>query len=471
MRRLIAACLALSALSLLLPSEPTYDPWAWIVWGREIGFLELDTTGGPSWKPLPVAITLLIAPFGKLSDGLPPALWLLVARAGVLLAMAMAFRLARRLAGPGRVTGIGAGLIAAAALALSPQWLRYAAHGNEAPLAVALMLWGVERHLDGARSHALVLGFLACLLRPEVFPFLAAYGLWLWLAEPARRRLVYGLALALPVLWLAPEWIGSGDPLSAGQQARSEPSWSLSLTDQPWLEALRRVHEIVGLPVELGALAAAAFAWWRRDARTLALAAVAVLWVGLIVGMTEAGFSGNPRYFLPATVLMCVLAGVGAARLAEAAGRPAAVAAVALALALAVAPYLDRRVDVLADQAQAAGRLADLHDDLAGAVRGVGGGDVVVARGAPAVNRAFVTHMAWETKLTIGEVERARGTGLIFTASAKGSGQQVVLPRAPVRPRPVVRAGAWEVLGPVPARISAALYRGEGNVNRTSGFP
>ena len=56
MPRVIAGCLALAALSLLLPSEPSYDPWAWIVWGREIAFLELDTTGGPSWKPLPVAV-------------------------------------------------------------------------------------------------------------------------------------------------------------------------------------------------------------------------------------------------------------------------------------------------------------------------------------------------------------------------------------------------------------------------------
>ncbi|HYZ71126.1 MAG TPA: hypothetical protein VE528_05655, partial [Thermoleophilaceae bacterium] len=27
------AAVSLAALSLLLPSTPTYDPWAWIVWG------------------------------------------------------------------------------------------------------------------------------------------------------------------------------------------------------------------------------------------------------------------------------------------------------------------------------------------------------------------------------------------------------------------------------------------------------
>ena len=29
------------------PSMPTYDPWAWIIWGREVAHLDLDTTDGP----------------------------------------------------------------------------------------------------------------------------------------------------------------------------------------------------------------------------------------------------------------------------------------------------------------------------------------------------------------------------------------------------------------------------------------
>ena len=41
---LLLACLALAALSLLLPSTPTYDPWAWIIWGREITQWDLVTT-------------------------------------------------------------------------------------------------------------------------------------------------------------------------------------------------------------------------------------------------------------------------------------------------------------------------------------------------------------------------------------------------------------------------------------------
>ncbi len=321
MPAIVAACVALAFASLALPSEPSFDPWAWIVWGRELLLFDLDTTGGPSWKPLPVLFTAAFAPFSLIDEGIPAALWLVVARTGALLSIVLAFRVARRLAGPGRWTGIGAGVVAAIALAFAPQWLRYAAHGNEVPMAVALMLWGVERHLDGRRAQALVSVFLACLLRPEVFPFLAIYAVWLWRADPALRRLTVALGVGLPLLWLVPDWIGSGDPFGAGRKASSEPHWSLSVRDQPWLAALERTHRIAGLPLELGAVGAALFALRRRDRTVLALFAVAVAWVALVVAMTEAGFSGSARYFVPAVVIASILTGLAVAWTVEAAVR------------------------------------------------------------------------------------------------------------------------------------------------------
>jgi hypothetical protein len=43
-----AACAVVATASLALPSEPTYDPWAWLVWGRELWAGDLDTAAGPS---------------------------------------------------------------------------------------------------------------------------------------------------------------------------------------------------------------------------------------------------------------------------------------------------------------------------------------------------------------------------------------------------------------------------------------
>jgi hypothetical protein len=448
MPAILAICVGLAAASLALPSEPSFDPWAWIVWGREVLLLDLDTTGGPSWKPLPVLFTAAFAPFSLIDGDLPAALWLVVARTGALLSIVLAFRVARRLAGPGRWTGIAAGTIAALALAFAPQWLRYAVHGNEVPMAVALMLWGVERHLDRRHAHALVAVFLACLLRPEVFPFLAIYAAWLWRADPALRRLTVALAFALPALWLVPDWLGSGDPLGAGRKASSEPPWSLSVRDQPWLAALGRTHRVAGVPLELGTLVAAAFAFHRRDRRVLALAGVAVAWVALVVAMTEAGFSGSTRYFVPAIVIASILSGLAAAWTVAAAGRvrPAAGALAALAIALAVVPWTGDRIETLDRQRELSGELIDLQRGLVGALERAGGAERVVAFGPPSVNRAFQTRLAWETHLPLIDVESAGGgRGLIFSVPASPLRGKLPPTALAESGRELVRTAGWQV--------------------------
>ena len=52
----IALAVALAALSLLAPHAPGYDPWAWLIWGRELAQGGLDTREGPAFKPLPVLV-------------------------------------------------------------------------------------------------------------------------------------------------------------------------------------------------------------------------------------------------------------------------------------------------------------------------------------------------------------------------------------------------------------------------------
>src|SRR3954463_15143075 len=104
-----AACLALAALSLLLSWRPTYDPWAWLVFGREVsdphlGVSKLAHTG---WKPLAVLFTVPFGLFGSAA----PFLWMIVPRAAGLASLALAYRLGSRSAGGG---GGGGGAAAAA---------------------------------------------------------------------------------------------------------------------------------------------------------------------------------------------------------------------------------------------------------------------------------------------------------------------------------------------------------------------
>ena len=189
------------------------------MWGRETGRLALDTSSGPSWKPFPVIFTTPLALFGDAA----PALWLVVARAGGLLALAGAFALATRLGGR------WAGIAAAAVMALSPWWLFNTALGNSEGLLAAAVLWAVVAHLAGRPRAALVLLTAAGLMRPEVWPFLGAYGFWLRKREPAW---VIAAGATTLLLWFGPDVLGraarSTPPApgaaSRARAARSSPT-------------------------------------------------------------------------------------------------------------------------------------------------------------------------------------------------------------------------------------------------------
>jgi len=317
----LVGCLALSAISLLVPSTPTYDPWAWILWGREIVELDLNTRGGPSWKPLPVLFT---APFSLAGTDVAPYLWLWIARAGGLLGCAMAYRVARRLVGG--YYGVFAGVLAALALLSSFKYVRDAALGNSEALLAALVLWAFERHMDGRRDHALYLGFAAALLRPEAWPFLAVYGCYLWVRDPRLRWRMLGLGALIPVLWFGPEIWGSGEPLRASTRANNPNPGSAAYAEHPALELMSRFRKVVIAPVKGGIVVASVYAivmWMRRrkEGPTLALFAGGVAWFALVAGMTEAGYAGNQRYLIVSTAAAAVLGGIGAARVLQSVGK------------------------------------------------------------------------------------------------------------------------------------------------------
>src|ERR1700761_5661443 len=90
---IIGLALIAAAVSLRLPTTPNYDPWVWLLWGREIVHGQLSTTGGPTLKPLALVLTAIVAPFGSAA----PNLWLAIARAGSLAATTLAFLLTARL--------------------------------------------------------------------------------------------------------------------------------------------------------------------------------------------------------------------------------------------------------------------------------------------------------------------------------------------------------------------------------------
>jgi hypothetical protein len=399
---LVLGCLALAALSLLLPSTPTYDPWAWIIWGREVMHLDLVTTDGPSWKPLPVFFT---APFSLVGDGPAPALWILVARAGGALAIAMTYRLGARLAGP------AAGLIAAATLTISDEFIRNFARGNSEGLLVAFCLLALERHLDGRRRDAFLLGAAAALLRPEVWPFWGLYGLWIVLGSFDGRRVpwrelafVGAAGLAVLLLWFVPEYVGSGHALRAASRARQPNPDSAAFAAFPFAEVFHRSASILTVPVYIGALAAAAIAWRRRREGgaphvVLVLGAVSTALMVAVALMTQGGFAGNLRYVALPAAMVCIMAGTGWVWLVRGAtarrGRNAG-AVLAVAVAVLFVPFTIADVRELRQGADLIRLEADLYGaNLKAMIADVGGEKRLKACG-PVFTGPFQTQaVAW----------------------------------------------------------------------------
>ena len=406
---LALACLTLAVLSLLGPSTPTYDPWAWIIWGREVIHLDLVTTDGPSWKPLPILFT---APFSLVGDGPAPELWLVVARTGGLLAIAMAFRLGARLAGP------VAGAIAAVSLTLADEFVRNFARGNSEGLLVAFCLLALERHLDGRRRDAFLLGFLAGLLRPEVWPLWGLYGLWLvaveWRGRPPWRTiaLVGGTGLLTLVVWFMPEYLGSGSLLRAAERARQPNPDSPAFAAFPFLEVFRRSASILSIPVYVGAAFAVGLALRDRRQRSAGVVAtLAVLSTALMVAvalMTEGGFAGNLRYVALPAAMVCILAGAGWVAVYRLARDrlSVTVAGVLAGLALAAsAPFAIGDVDRLAGQMDRLAWEADLYGDNLKAVIAKAGGERALKACGPVFTGAFQTQaVAWYLHLHATEV-------------------------------------------------------------------
>jgi hypothetical protein len=384
-----AAVLGLAALSFLLPSAPTYDPWAWIIWGREVLHLDLSTTDGPSWKPLPVMATTVFAAAGDVA----PDLWLFTARAGALAGVVFAFRVARRLG------GTPAGIVAAVAYAAAPWSLRNAALGNSEGLLVALALAAVDRHAAGARRAAFGLGLGAALLRPEAWPLLGLYAGWLAWRDPGARLLVAAGLAAIPICWFLPELWGSGDPLRAMHRARDPRLDSPAFADDPVGEVLRQFWEMLTVPLWVGggallAAGLAARAPTRAELRlAVALLAAAAVWVAEVALMTSDGFSGNSRYLVLPAAVACVLIGAGAGWGLRAAGvRGALGAAAATAgVALAATPWATE-LDRVMINVQNAARVTDQLDSV---LTQAGGSHALLACGEPYTGPFQVPLLAW----------------------------------------------------------------------------
>ena len=451
MLRAVAVALGISLISLLLVAPapaPSYDPWAWLLWGRELAAGGLSTVDGPAFKPLPVAACALLAPLGAAA----PWLWVLLVRAAAVVAALLAFDLARRLAGGSQL----AGALGAAAVLLCGGLPAYTAAGAEPALVLALALGAAAAWRERRMRIALACAVGCALLRVEAWPFVALAGVMLWRRRRQDRALLAALAVAVPAAWLTPELIGSGDLLRSGGRARVPNPGQPALASVPGIEALKEAVMLPlwpfwgGVAVLLAASIRAPHGTARSSGeaarRALVPAAAGAAWIAIVALMAQAGFSGEPRYALPGAALIALSGAVGLARVAtNVISIPPWVIEMTLValVALAAAPRLADLADVRSAQAYQ-WRLAG---DLADAVDAAGGADAVLACGRPYVGPLRGPLMAYRMdvpKRVVEPDEPPRPPGVVFRSAL--SSASPAAPDAPPQFTEIARAGTWQVL-------------------------
>ena len=463
--------LAFGALSLLYPSTPSYDPWGWLLWGREILHLNLNTVGANTFKPLPVLFTLPFALFGKAQ----PDLWLVIARGGMVFAVAMAFRLAARITiwfgaspagrrGVSRLIAYGpavlAGTIAGFTVLISPEYIRNGALGYSECLGAGLVLLAIDRHLDDKPRQTFIIGFFPALDRPEIWPFWGLYGLYLWRRDPAARKLILALFALVPATWFLPELWGSGALFRGVQHDLHPTAGAPAYTKCPFCTEMKNAVYISLLrtTVVAGALAVGAAIAIRRALRrrsseigpalreqahrpegiVLTLAVVALAWFLEISIMTQYGFSGNQRYMIIGGAPVMVIGGVALGLVAWKLGqflarllRPvlgAAVGVLAAALAFFFIPGW-AGANFHAEQLNRALHYqAELRHDVGAVIKRAGGAKAVLACGKVETENFQVPMVAWHLGVQSVQVSdeippavAARVANVIFQTRVTGT--------------------------------------------------
>ncbi len=445
--------LASVSLLLVLPA-PSYDPWAWLLWGRELAGGELNTLEGPAFKPLPVALCTVLTPFGSAA----PWLWVLLARSAAVLAIWLAFRLGRRLGGESLLPG----LLAAVGVAACGQYLTYASSGVAEGMLLASALAAVEFWRAGRPRWSLACAVGCALLRVETWPFLLAAATIAWRRRPQDRALLLCAALLVPAAWFVPEIIGSGDPLRSAARARIPNPGNPALAAVPALASLKEAVALLLWPLWAGVALLA----WRAGGKgdhaaraALTPAAVGLAWMALVATMAQVGFSGEARYAMPGAVLVAISGAIGLGTATpDQMGRRGALAVTAALVALAAVP---RAGDLVSLRRAQAYQWA-LQADLSGLVTAVGGGESVLACGRPFVGPVRAPLAAWHLGVAKPVVEAdlpPQPPGVVFRSSLTAG--DPAMPAVPATFEQVAHKGVWVVFAS--CRTDASLIVASGS--------
>jgi hypothetical protein len=294
---------------------PSFDAYGWLTWGQRTWHGGLDTNAAPSWKPLPYLFTVVYAVLGH---HLELRLWMTTSAAVAFAGVVLAGRIAYKLTAP-RADRVWAGWAAAAFAGLALLAMRdelhygyvhYVLSSQSDPMIVTFVLAAIDLALSGRPRAAFACSCLASLGRPEVWPFLALYSVWLWRRDDAARWLVAGAWLVLLALWFGIPAVSSRTPFVSAANALDS---GRAPSGDRVTAVLSRFGELQQWPVYVAATLCVALAALRRssprDRAALALAGGIVVWLTIEITFGLHGWPALGRYMFEPAAVATVLAG------------------------------------------------------------------------------------------------------------------------------------------------------------------
>lgn len=405
----VAFCLgSAAAIGLVFYARPAYDAAGWMAWGRQILHWNLNLYGQPAWKPLPLIVTLPAALTGHRGQ---IWLWELAACGAAVGAPLMAARLAYRLSprGGGHVAWlpplVGA-LIAAGTVASMSDYFKLVLQTNSDPLIVLLFLAAFDRLLSRRYGWALLMFWLAALGRPEVWPFLGLYVMWLWLKVPHLRPWTVVTLLLLAAAWFVAPGLTSNSWLSPGSQALNAPTviHGSKLTGVP-----NRLRTLTGRTMQLEILGSLVLVAVRRNRGALLLAGAGILWTAIELAFALHGWAASQRFLMEGGSCLAVVGGVGAAHaLTWPSWRRVGLRWIGAAavVAVAVAGVFFIHQTVRTDRTLVDGKRITVQylDRLSQLVAMDGGARAIRSCGQPVTGIGWQSILAWELDMNTGNV-------------------------------------------------------------------
>ena len=294
--------------TIAFPTYTTFDSTYTLLWGREILGGDLptfDAFRAPTQHPLWLLVGVVFALFGDAAD----RLLVLATIVSYVFLIAGVYSLGRR------SFTVAIGIIAATLVVLRYNYLLLAVRAYLDIPFMALIVWAAAWEVSRPRrgTPVMVLLFLAGLLRPEAWIIAGLYWLYLFPTMSwARRFWMAVLVAGAPLLWIATDFIVTGDPLFSQTHTSSvseEVGRQASLLTAMKLGVIY-LRDLASAPIALLGLAGTLLAIWFTPRRAVIPLAVLAAGLGTFFLISVGGLSVIPRYMILPALMVLFFAGV-----------------------------------------------------------------------------------------------------------------------------------------------------------------